>query len=124
MPIVRSHAVYLLEDLSVSAFRNIHANLGANEFVSVCSGIMGAEAYYAGAVRWRLSDRLAVATPWNQQPVWQVLNALSAWRQKLSGGCVHTCMLPSARVHARTASADSSERGSTEDVSRGLECRD
>ena len=71
----------------MSAFRNINANLNANDFVSVTSGIMGADSYYAGALRWRLSDRLAVMTPWNQ-PVWQVLNAITALRQKLSGGCV------------------------------------
>ena len=45
----------------------------------------GAEAYYDGAIRWRLSDRLAVVTPW-QQPLWRIVNQFAALRAKLSSG--------------------------------------
>ena len=45
----------------------------------------GAEAYYDGAIRWRLSDRLAVVTPWNQ-PLWRIVNAFATLRASLSSG--------------------------------------
>ena len=73
-----------LEGLSVTAFRGISAIISTNELQNVVAGILGAEAYYDGAVRWRLSDRLAVVTPW-QQPLWRIVNAFSALRVKLSG---------------------------------------
>jgi hypothetical protein len=94
------HSAFFLEDVAVTAQRGVIGMLNSEEFTSVLAGILGAEAYAAGAIRWRLSDRLAVVTPWNQ-PVWQVINAFSAWRQKLSGRCVAIdAMRARARVHA------------------------
>ncbi len=81
------HAAFFLEDLGVTAYRGLTPLLNGREFISVASGILGAEAMHAGACRWRLSDRLAVITPWNQ-PVWRIVNAISAYRQRLTGGCV------------------------------------
>jgi hypothetical protein len=111
------HAAFFLEDVAVTAHRGVIGMLDSEEFTSVLAGIMGADAYAAGAIRWRLSDRLAVVTPWNQ-PVWQVINAFSNWRQKLSGGCVaramschampchaHVCAARSHRCVSRTAAA-------------------
>ena len=102
------HAAFFLEDVAVTAHRGVIGMLDSEEFTSVLAGIMGADAYAAGAIRWRLSDRLAVVTPWNQ-PVWQVINAFSNWRQKLSGGCVaramscHACACTSAILLAHIA---------------------
>lgn len=76
--------MYGLQDLIVSAFRGVVPLLNGQDYISVFTGMMGADAYAAGAARWRLADRVAVNTPWGQ-PVWQVANAFSAWRQKLSG---------------------------------------
>ena len=72
-----------LEGLSVTAFRGIISMVQSSEYASLFSGILGAEAYYDGAIRWRLSDRLAVVTPW-QQPLWRVVNAFAQLRIKLS----------------------------------------
>ena len=78
-----SLAVNQLEGLSVSAFRGMSSMINANDFNSIIAGILGAEAYYDGAIRWRLSDRLAVVTPW-QQPLWRIVNAFAALRANLS----------------------------------------
>jgi hypothetical protein len=78
-----SLAVNQLEGLSVTAFRGLSSLVQNSEYASIFSGILGAEAYYDGAIRWRLSDRLAVVTPW-QQPLWRVVNAFSQLRIKLS----------------------------------------
>ena len=79
-----SLAVNQLEGLSVSAFRGLSSMINANDFNSIIAGILGAEAYYDGAIRWRLSDRLAVVTPW-QQPLWKIVNAFATLRANLSG---------------------------------------
>lgn len=79
-----SHAVFFLQGLDVTSLRGLISLTSNSKYISVLAGILGAEAYFDGAIRWRLSDRLAVVTPW-QEPVWRVLNAFNTLRTRLSG---------------------------------------
>jgi hypothetical protein len=83
----------MLEEVSVSAWRGLIASLDGAEFVSVAAGILGAEAYFGGALRWQLSQKLTTMTPWNQE-VYKIVNAVAQWRMRMSGGCDAACHPP------------------------------
>jgi hypothetical protein len=78
------HASYLIEDVSVSSLRGVSWMVHDNVHESLIAGLLGSEAMIAGSVRTRLASRLALRTPWNGRPVFQVVDAIAGLRQRLS----------------------------------------
>ena len=82
-PLFFIHGSYIFEDVGVSAYQGAATAL-SGDILTAAAGILGVEAYHAGAIRTLLIQQRNVKTPYNVK-VRDIVAAISNLRDKLDG---------------------------------------
>jgi hypothetical protein len=82
-PLFFIHGAFIFEDVGVSAYQGAAAAL-SGDILTAAAGILGVEAYHAGAIRTLLIQSRNVNTPYKVK-VQDIIAAISNLRDKLDG---------------------------------------